>query len=925
MTFPQTPLNLLVELYVNGAWTDITSDVYERDGISITRGKTGDASQAAPSSCQLTLNNRAGKYSPRNPLGPYYGLIGRNTQIRAGLASTALAYTGVAQKVSTPDSVALSITGDIDVRIEIAVNSPNSWASTIDLMSKYGVAGQKSWLFYVLADKKVRFFTWADGTNSISHTSTVALPFITGRVALRATLDANNGAGGHTVTFYTAPSMDGTWTQLGAPVVTAGTTSIFDSTSPVVVGNAFTGSPPSSSVFKAKVLNGIGGTAVASPDFTAQGIGTTPFVDAQGNTWTFAGGAAIVADAMDQLRFTGEVSSFPPRWDTSGNDAWVPIECAGMLRRLGQGSDPAETGLRAFTLASTGLFNYWPLNGARGTTYSLDIGGSNSGSDRYYAWPATTPTGPSFVYGEPLNAFLGTGMALFNDGDYGAMRGDVGTSQSNAYEAVDFVFQSSALGSLTFQVRDYGSNYWAMNLSGPTIFGQAGVVFTDAAGTVTTVGTSAVLPELADGLVHHCRLSLLKNGTGTDWAVFIDGVSVVSGTQAAHNVTGMSSLQTFYARGATESWVVLGHITVWSDTSNSWPTAAACTDAAFGYVGEAAGDRIERICTLADVPIIIDGTASDSMMMGPQYSESTLTQLRDAESTDMGILTEPRHSFGLLYRTHRSLYNQTPVLTIDYDAGQLAPPFEPVDDDQLTANAITAIRREGDSYQLSLDSGALSTQEPPNGVGKYKNEYTANVETDDLLSGIAGWLLHVGTLDEARFPSIKVDLANKNVVAGGISTAALAVDIGDLIKVVDAEPAHIYDDILAIALGYTERLNVYEHTIAFNCAPGSTYSVFAVEDASSRISSGEASTLTSGITSSATSISVTSTTGTLWTTSAGDMPISLMVGGEEVTVSAISGASTPQTFTVARSVNGVVKTHSAGAVVRLKRRAVWAL
>jgi hypothetical protein len=44
-----------------------------------------------------------------------------------------------------------------------------------------------------------------------------------------------------------------------------------------------------------------------------------------------------------------------------------------------------------------------------------------------------------------------------------------------------------------------------------------------------------------------------------------------------------------------------------------------------------------------------------------------------------------------------------------------------------------------------------------------------------------------------------------------------------------------------------------------------------------------------------------------------------------MTVSAISGASSPQTFTVTRSVNGIVKAHAAGATVLVYRPLVAAL
>ncbi len=42
MAFPQTALSMGVEIYVNGAWTDITSDVYSRDKIQVTRGRSDE-------------------------------------------------------------------------------------------------------------------------------------------------------------------------------------------------------------------------------------------------------------------------------------------------------------------------------------------------------------------------------------------------------------------------------------------------------------------------------------------------------------------------------------------------------------------------------------------------------------------------------------------------------------------------------------------------------------------------------------------------------------------------------------------------------------------------------------------------------------------------------------------------------------------
>jgi hypothetical protein len=64
----------------------------------------------------------------------------------------------------------------------------------------------------------------------------------------------------------------------------------------------------------------------------------------------------------------------------------------------------------------------------------------------------------------------------------------------------------------------------------------------------------------------------------------------------------------------------------------------------------------------------------------------------------------------------------------------------------------------------------------------------------------------------------------------------------------------------------------------------------------------------------------------VWTTDGAEVPFDVYVGGERMTVSAI-GADTAnvQTFTVTRSVNGVVKSHDAGSPIRLWNSARYGL
>lgn len=86
-----TPVTPVVEMLIGGTWTDITADVQLGDaegggGIRIKRGVPNEGAQAEPTEVQFTLNNAAGKYSPRNEQGVNYGRLGRNTPVRVALS-----------------------------------------------------------------------------------------------------------------------------------------------------------------------------------------------------------------------------------------------------------------------------------------------------------------------------------------------------------------------------------------------------------------------------------------------------------------------------------------------------------------------------------------------------------------------------------------------------------------------------------------------------------------------------------------------------------------------------------------------------------------------------------------------------------------------------------------------------------------------
>jgi hypothetical protein len=72
------------------AWLDITGDVRTKQAITMVRGLRDEGRRADPSTLDLQINNRDGRYSPRNPGSDLFGQIRRNTPIRVRMGSEVL-------------------------------------------------------------------------------------------------------------------------------------------------------------------------------------------------------------------------------------------------------------------------------------------------------------------------------------------------------------------------------------------------------------------------------------------------------------------------------------------------------------------------------------------------------------------------------------------------------------------------------------------------------------------------------------------------------------------------------------------------------------------------------------------------------------------------------------------------------------------
>lgn len=310
----------------------------------------------------------------------------------------------------------------------------------------------------------------------------------------------------------------------------------------------------------------------------------------------------------------------------------------------------------------------------------------------------------------------------------------------------------------------------------------------------------------------------------------------------------------------------------------------------------------------------------DSMPMGPQQPATLTDLLRECADTDGGILGEARDEFGLTYRTRTTLYNQDAALELDArpasGPAELAPPFTPTADDQQARNDVTASRPAGTSAR-AVDTGDVDAR------GRYDATVTVNPSSDEELAQIAHWRLHLGTWPGMRYPQLSPALAqDPDLIPGWVGLA-----LGDRVQVSNLPPQHPAGDVDLLVQGTSETLTPTDWRAVANMSPAGPYTVFTVEDDELGRADTAGATLGSAIDEDDTTLTVVST-GRPWINTSdhgAQFPFTIEVGGEEMTVSAISGSTSPQVFTVTRSANGVVKSHDAGSAVRLASRHVLAL
>ncbi|MDQ0992158.1 hypothetical protein [Streptomyces sp. V3I7] len=826
MAFPQTPLDIQADLKIGGVWQNVTADVYTRDLMTITRGRPDEGARSDPGKCTLTFNNGVskvnpavtGRYSPGNPNSDLYGLIGRNTEVRVHVpaGSAHLELNGDASGyVSTPDTAALDITGDLDVRVELDADLTRG-ALNQTIIGKWGdTASDRSWILRVFGGYLQ--FHFVQASDQAVRTAFTESDTYGGR-ALRFTLDVNNGNGGWTLRFYQADSIDGPWTLFSGDLIGSGTPTLQTTSTELRIGPTDSTTTPPRQPFigsgtRFQVRSGINGTLVADADFRPLDDGTTSFTDSVGRVWTVKGTAAV---RTRDDRFRGEISAWPPRWDVSGKDAWTAVDAAGPLRRYGQGASALQSPLRR-RLPTYSPLAYWPLEeGAQATQASSPLPGVQPLTLSHVNWGQAD----SLISSAPLPVLASSGGALAQ------MLGRIpGPAAPLTEWGVQWLFrldQPDATTHTLMRILCTGTVaewYIQVSSTGYTILAKD----SDGSTLVSQTTGWGFLGNIY-GTWMKAEFNVVQDGSNIDWHI---GWVPPDGASGATNgsISGTVGRPTAVA-SPPDGWspaldgTALGHITAWPADDNF-----GYENAISAWQGEQAGHRLQRLAREEDVPLTVRGVIAEEELMGSQRQQTLLDLLAECAASDGGIFMEQRSRPGLHYRDRATLYSQVPTLTLDYTAdGEVGPPLEPVDDDADTVNDVTVTRIDGSSGRAVLEDGALSVQSPPDGVGRYESSVQLSLADDAQTEPIANWRLHLGTWDAPRYPVVHVNLA----AAPHLIDSVLGVDQGDLIRITNPPRWLPAGDIDLIVQGYTESFDQYGWDIYFTCSPAGPWAVGAV-------------------------------------------------------------------------------------------------
>jgi hypothetical protein len=591
----------------------------------------------------------------------------------------------------------------------------------------------------------------------------------------------------------------------------------------------------------------------------------------------------------------GEASEWIPNWDSTGNDVWTDVTVNGIIQRLAQGPTP-ERSVIYQAIADPpldSLVAYWPCEDPAGSTRMAS--GLVNGAPMTFTGSPGLASYEGFGASDPLPTLAGA--SLRGNAEYDTtsvtryqMRfllavPDGGFSDLDVISRLRVAEVAAGVSLL---------NYFDIHYNDPPggvgAYGAPGTLSIQSYdGDEATVGAGASISLDVRG--RHLRVSLENSISSTTMTVTLRVLDINSGVtdSASYTIssTSMSRVMSMtlapdtLAGDAGVTGAAAGHLSLQTTITDIDDLGRAIQP-----LGEAAGRRIQRLCGEEGIPFQWIGDLDNTVALGAQGKQNTLTLVQEAVQADGGLLYETTSALGLGYRTRTSLYNQDPALTLSYTGYNLNEVPIPVTDDRYVQNQVV-VTAGGVSQTYEKTDGPLGTE----AIGVYgeNSGVTLNLATTDeaTIRSHAAWLVHLGTVEDERFPQISVNLAHPSITPD-MRRAILALRPGDRIQVTGMpQPWMAPDTVDQLLLGATQSISRFEHRLTFECAPASPYSI-GVLDAVLAKADTDGSRLAADATSGATSLSVEVTDGPLWTTDPTKVPFDIRAGGEVMTVTAIT-------------------------------------
>ena len=853
------------------AWTDITADVRQGSdsGITITRGRADESSQAQPATGTLDLLNTSGNYSAYNPASANYPFVRRNTPARVWidlndgngphirLFGFAVGWVPSWDSTGNLAIVTLTIAGVLR-RLGQGTPSPRS------PMRRFYDNNQTNLLAY---------WPLEDGTAAVNGAS---------MVAGIAPLTAVTGATQQAVVKFGV----GNWrTQ------TAGTG--FE-----ILNLA---SQPLASL-------GSGGslTGTLRPG-TLANVGWV--VQFAGRAWSFDAGIDIVI-----ARWTTTGGTFT-RFEVFSNHT------AGLLFLYGYDALGAQTTLVAlgFTTPDIVLFRVAALQNGGNVNYDFRFI-RNTSTTRFGSFGSTTIAGtlawPTAVTLNATNAIIPANPI-------------VGSTNQIADTVVGHfaVYQASAVLTGTPDPCSATSTH-----DGLSVYPWAGFLYEQAHTRLARLCAEEAVPidfsdvlSMVDGTFEYGLPWTVSGGTITrvtsqahtgthSLQLVVAGSPTQTWTRPNVRVPvveGQSYRLTFWAfsTGSISNfrtvidWWDAGGVNFLSTTqtftqpAGVWTlydvTYTAATGAVTATYGPTMASSPANGTTVFVDDVDLRNVTSSPVAMGVQPTDVPLNLLRECETADIGVLYDG-YTAGLSYVTGQNRSDLPASLTADMALQQVDDPFSPADDDQRNRNLWTVSRPGGAVPAVYQDkTGTLGTD----AIGVYADSKTVNVWTDPLLPDYASWGVHVGTVEGYRYPVLNLDLVGTSALVANWILCGLIERI-DLLNVSSAAPQHAAGTVMLVLEGYTETLTPYQWKVAANSSKFDPWRVLLLAsdtgDTGAFIGRADTdgSTVCTAVSIGGTSMTVNTPSGPVWTTAADDYPLGLTVAGNTITATAIAALLT---------------------------------